>query len=124
MNSSTAHLLADAARVVAQVVDRGRALDEVLAQYPAEKTVSKAALQALGFGTLRWYPRLAGWIEMLVTRIEGMDPQVRALLAVALHQLNFSRHPTHAIGNSAVDAAKVLGHARAGGLVNAVLRRF
>jgi 16S rRNA (cytosine967-C5)-methyltransferase len=122
---STAHLLAAAARTVAEVAHNGRALDDALQRHASKGGISRAALQALSFGTLRWHPRLAAWIEMLASRpVASMDPLVHALLAVGLHQLSFSRHPDHAIGNAVVEAARVLGQPRAAGFVNAVLRGF
>lgn len=124
-NSSTARLLAEAARVVAAVAHQGRALDDAMQPKGSDTTVSRPALQALSFGTLRWYPRLAGWIDMLASRpAESIQPQVHALLAVGLHQLSFSRHPSHAVGNALVEAVRVLGQPRAAGFVNAVLRSF
>jgi 16S rRNA (cytosine967-C5)-methyltransferase len=49
---------------------------------------------------------------------------VRALLAVAAHQVEYSRNAPEVTVHAAVDAARVLGMKRAAGLVNAVLRRF
>jgi len=46
------------------------------------------------------------------------------LLAVAAHQVEYSRNAPEATVDAAVDAARVLGIKRATGLVNAVLRRF
>ncbi len=124
VSSSTAELLAAAASVVSQVVHRGRALDEALQRREGDRAVPRPALQALSFGTLRWYPRIALWIDALATRPATMQPEVRAVLAVALHQLNFSHHPEHAIVNAAVDAIKSVGHPRAAGFANALLRAF
>ncbi len=125
VSSSTAQLLADAARVVAQVAHHGRALDEALQRRHEQTKTSSAALQAVSFGAVRWYPRLARWIGMLASQpAAAMQPEVHALLAVGIHQLHFSRHPSHAIGNSVVDAVRLLGQPRAAGFVNAILRRF
>src|SRR5688572_19080206 len=100
-NTSTAHLLAAAAQLVHAVAHNGRSLDDALQRHTAN--LSRAALQALSFGTLRWYFRLAAWIGMLASRpVDTMQPQVHALLAVGLHQLSFSRHPDHAVGNALV----------------------
>jgi 16S rRNA (cytosine967-C5)-methyltransferase len=49
---------------------------------------------------------------------------VRALLAVAAHQIAYSRNPAESVVDAAVDAARLLGMKRATGLVNAVLRRY
>lgn len=126
VNFSTAQLLAETSRVVMRVVQQGNSLDDALQPSAAQLTApQRSALQALSFGTLRWYQRLVRLIELLTSRpTDTIQPPVHALLAVALHQLNFSHHPSHAIGNAAVEAARVLGQARASGFVNAVLRNF
>ena len=53
-----------------------------------------------------------------------LAPALRALLLVALHQLEYSRNPPEATVSSAVDAARLLHQPRATGLINALLRRF
>ena len=55
---------------------------------------------------------------------QRLAPPLRALLAVALHQLEYSRNPPEVTVSSAVDAARLLRQPRAAGLVNALLRRF
>jgi 16S rRNA (cytosine967-C5)-methyltransferase len=52
------------------------------------------------------------------------DVELAALLRVGLVQLEALRIPEHAAVSATVDACKLLGHAHAQGLVNAVLRRF
>ncbi len=126
-SQSTAQRLAAAARIVAAVVADGTALDEALAgaESRVPGTTHRAALQALAFGTVRWYPRIEHWLGSLLERPgQVREPLLQGLLAVALHQLDFSSHPPHAIVNEAVDAARLLGEPRAAGLVNALLRRF
>ncbi|HJS21127.1 MAG TPA: 16S rRNA (cytosine(967)-C(5))-methyltransferase RsmB [Steroidobacteraceae bacterium] len=121
---STAQRLASAAGIVAAVLT-GTALDDALAQAPAVAAPDRAALQALAFGTVRWHLRIAHWLDALLERPgQVRGPLLRALLEVALHQLGFSSHPAHAVVNEAVEAARLIGEARAAGLVNALLRRF
>ena len=81
-------------------------------------------MRAIALGTLRWYLRLAPALEQLVARPEDLAAPVRALLAVAAHQVEYSRNAPEATVDAAVDAARLLGMKRATGLVNAVLRRF
>lgn len=123
--SSTAALLAAAARIVAQV-SAGQSLDDALARGngTAGSTSDAAAVQALVYGTVRWYPRLDSWLSQLLEAGTKPKPRLRALLAVGLHQLAFSKHPAHAIVDQAVEGARELGEPRAAGLVNAILRRF
>src|SRR5262249_16870835 len=72
----------------------------------------------------RWYLRVTAVLDLLLERPEKLSTEVRALLATALHQIEYSRNPLHATVDAAVDAARVLRQERAAGLVNGVLRRF
>jgi 16S rRNA (cytosine967-C5)-methyltransferase len=115
--------LAAAARVVATVVFRGRNADETLSEL--DPSADRAAIRAITLGTLRWYLRIAPAIGPLMQRPpESLAPDLRALVAAAAHQIEYSRNAPEATVNVAVDAARVLGLARASGFVNAVLRRF
>jgi 16S rRNA (cytosine967-C5)-methyltransferase len=114
--------LADAARVVAAVAFGGRSADEALAGF--EGSADRAAVRAIALGSIRWYLRLAPAVESLLPRPSGIPQPVRALLVVTAHQIEYSRNAPEASAHAAVDAARILGHPRATGLVNAVLRRF
>ena len=59
-----------------------------------------------------------------LTEGKPLAPALRALLLVALHQLEYSRNPPEVTVSSAVDAARLLQQPRAAGLINALLRRF
>ena len=113
--------LAAAARAVEAVVSRGASADAALA--PASGA-DRAAVQAITLGALRWYLRLAPAVERLLKHPPGVEATVRALLVVAAHQVEYSRHAPELTVHAAVDAARLLGAERAAGLVNAVLRRF
>jgi 16S rRNA (cytosine967-C5)-methyltransferase len=121
---STARRLASAARVIADVIENGRALDEALqAESARVPEGGRAALQALSFGTLRLWPRLERTLHALLDK-PNTAPVIRALIALAVHQLEESTHPRHAVVNESVEATRHLQAARAAGLVNAVLRRY
>src|SRR5262245_57257181 len=123
---STAEKLAVAGRVVAGVRARGESLDEALVACTETITdpADGAAVQALAYGSVRWYHRLDYWLSRLLEPGAKQRPELRGLLVVALHQLAYSNHPPHAIVDQAVEACRKLGQPRATGLVNAVLRRF
>ncbi|HZF26144.1 MAG TPA: 16S rRNA (cytosine(967)-C(5))-methyltransferase RsmB [Steroidobacteraceae bacterium] len=123
---STAALLAAAARTVTAVSASGQSLDDALARTAATlgNASDVAVVQALAYGTVRWYPRIDYWLTQLLAQGAKPKPALRALLAVGLHQLAFSSHPPHAVVDQAVDGARELGEPRGAGLVNAVLRRF
>ena len=112
--------------MVEAVTDRGRSAEAAFAatseRVPGAPQVS--AVRAISLGTLRWYLRLAPAVDLLVARPESLAASVRALLAVAAHQVEYSRNAPEATVHAAVDAARLLGMERATGLVNAVLRRF
>ncbi|HUE47857.1 MAG TPA: 16S rRNA (cytosine(967)-C(5))-methyltransferase RsmB [Steroidobacteraceae bacterium] len=112
--------LAAAARAVDEVITCGHSADAALASLA--NAPDRAAVRAITLGTLRWYLRLAPAVEELIeTRVAS---PVRSLLAVAAHQIEYSRNVPEATVHAAVDAARLLGAPRATGLANAVLRRF
>jgi len=80
-----------------------------------------ALVTRLVYGTLAWQGRLDHRLRgLLKTSLERLDPPVRAALRLGLYQFAFlARVPAYA----AVDASVRLAGRRAGGLVNAVLRR-
>lgn len=115
--------LAAAVVAVSAVAHEGYSADVAL--QAAEERTDRAAVRAIALGTLRWYLRLAPTVSQLVSRPgEQVAPQLRALLITAAHQIEYSRTAPEVSVHLAVDAARVLGLARAAGFVNAVLRRF
>jgi 16S rRNA (cytosine967-C5)-methyltransferase len=83
----------------------------------------RAALQDIAFGTLRFLGQIDAALDVLLDRpLE--NERLRNLLRIALFQLIHTRAAPHAIVDHAVRSADALGHARARGLVNAVLRAF
>jgi len=121
---SSATVRAAAARVVAGVADRGRSLDELLAQDDLTGS-SRGLKRALCYGTLRWHFRLLPLLERLSSRPPAeMQPELRALLEIGLYQLLSDDFAPHAAVAETVNASRELGLPRAAGMVNAVLRRF
>lgn len=117
--------LAAAAGAVDAVVARNQSADAALAScLERERAQDAPAIRAITLGTLRWYLRLVPALEGLLPRPESLGSAVRALLAVAAHQVTYSRNAPESIVHAAVDAARLLGVKRATGLVNAVLRRY
>jgi 16S rRNA (cytosine967-C5)-methyltransferase len=115
-----------AVRVVGRVLD-GRSLDAELratgARTPALSPADRAALQDIAFGTLRFLGEIDGALDVLLDRPVESE-RLRNVLRVALYQLIHSRAAPHAVVDFAVRSADALGHTRARGLVNAVLRTF
>jgi 16S rRNA (cytosine967-C5)-methyltransferase len=105
----------------------GRSLDAALAAvWQRDSRLdagSRPAIQDLVYGTLRFLARFEAVLDLLLERpIE--DARLRALLLVALYQLERTRAAPHAVVDHAVRTAAALGLASAKGLVNAVLRNF
>jgi 16S rRNA (cytosine967-C5)-methyltransferase len=123
-DASPAGIRAAAARWVAAVMFGGRSFDELLADDPDEGA-ARGLKRALSYGTLRWHFRLHAILSRLATRrLKDIDPQLRALLEIGLYQLEFREVAEHAAVAETVNAARELGHARAAGFVNAILRRY
>jgi 16S rRNA (cytosine967-C5)-methyltransferase len=119
-----ASALAGAARALAALLERGCTAEEALALRPPA-AADAAAARAILLGSLRAFPRIITAVDARL-HSPGRPPQawLRALLACAVHQLEYSRAAPHSVVNIAVDATRALGEPRAAGLVNAVLRRF
>ncbi len=115
-----------AAAAVARVLREGASLDVCLQESVAGADPARAsAIRSLAYGAVRGYHRhqliLGGLSSQPIDRLE---PLVRALLSVALFELEDARTPAYAIVDAAVDAAKAGSARRAAGLINAVLRRY
>jgi 16S rRNA (cytosine967-C5)-methyltransferase len=119
-----AEVRAEAARLVARVIDERVPADDLL---PTSGITARdqPLLAALVLGSLRWHYRLEWQAQRLLARpLARGQTALGALLRVGLLQLQELRIPPHAAVSATVDAAALLGARNAGGLVNAVLRRF
>jgi 16S rRNA (cytosine967-C5)-methyltransferase len=122
--SRSAAVRAAAAKVVAEVATRGRSLDAALSFDNQTTRQERGLLRALVYDSIRWYLRLDALLERLLARPgQKLDPQVRALAIVGLCQLLYTDIPAHAAVAETVEAARRLGHPRAAGFINALLRR-
>lgn len=124
MNAS-AGIRAAAARAVAAVASEGRTLESALANPALVPAAGRPAVQALAFGTVRWYFELEGCLRQLLHRPQGpLEPVIRALALVGLFQLAHGATAEHAAVAETVEATRVLDRPRAAGFINALLRRF
>jgi 16S rRNA (cytosine967-C5)-methyltransferase len=122
VNDTAAAVLSQAARALAAVANEGRSADDAMRHTPTSDA-TRSAVRAITLGSLRWYWRLDA-LATVLTAEATLTPVVRALLLVALHQLEYSRNPPEVTVSSAVDAVRALKQPRAAGLMNALLRRF
>lgn len=103
---------------------RGRSLDAVLTFDLQTTRQERGLLRALAYDSIRWYLRLDALLDRLLARPgQKLEPEVRALAIVGLCQLLYTEIPPHAAVAETVEAARQLGHPRAAGFINAVLRR-
>jgi 16S rRNA (cytosine967-C5)-methyltransferase len=115
-----------ASTAVAQVLagrNLNQALQGLLSRHSSLSPQQRAAAQDMSYGTLRFYGQLHAILDLLLQK-PVQDAAVRALLLVALYQLQYSRSAEHAVVDHAVRAAETLKKPWAKGLVNAVLRNF
>jgi len=126
MNNPAAGARSLAAYAVARILREGVTLDaalhDALAAAPASLSPS---VRSLGYGAVRGYFRHEAILGKLLSQpVRSLDLLLRAILSVALFELEDARTPEYAVVDAAVKTAKATDAARASGLVNAVLRRY
>ena len=117
---------AAAARVITSILQDEGSLSSLLPHYATKVDErDRGLMQQLCYGTLRYYPRLSAYLNLLLAKpFKDKDKDLEAVLACSLYQLLETRIPPHAAVNEAVATCKALKKPWAKGLVNAVLRRF
>src|SRR5450755_1993956 len=126
MKTGAASARSLASHAVARILREGVTLDAALKDALAAAD-SKLALsvRSLSYGAVRGYYRHEAILGRLLSQpVASLDFLVRALLSVALFELEDARTPDYAIVDAAVKSAKTTDAARASGLINAVLRRY
>jgi 16S rRNA (cytosine967-C5)-methyltransferase len=108
------------ARVLRERVTLDAALEAALAEAPRTLV---APARSLSFGAVRGFYRHEAILRRLLTQPgKSLEPLVRAILSVALFELEDARTPDYAVVDAAVSTAKAAG--RSAGLINALLRRY
>lgn len=112
-----------ASAALREVLEHGRSLKQVLAPSRLEQIPERdrSTFQDCCYGTLRWLGTLRALLNLLARR--RPEPEVEALLLVALYRLNYTRAPGYAVVDTAVRAC-THGNPAAKSFVNAVLRTF
>ena len=107
-------------RVLCERVTLDAALEAALAEAPRTLV---APARSLSFGAVRGFYRHEAILRRLLTQPgKALEPLVRAILSVALFELEDARTPDYAVVDAAVRTAKTAG--RPAGLINALLRRY
>ena len=115
-----------AAQAVALVIENGVTLDAALQATLADAPRDLVPpVRSLSFGAVRGFYRHEAILGRVLSQPpKSLDCLVRALLSVALFELEDARTPEYAVVDAAVEAAKSTQASRAAGLINAVLRRY
>lgn len=112
-----------AALAVMRVFDGANLRDALAAVDDGSALRGRALVQELAYGTLRHWGTLAAIVDALA-RKPIADPLLRALLAVALYQLDHTRAPPFAVVDRAVAASGETVRPGAKAFANALLRRY
>jgi len=126
MKTTAASARSLAAYAVARILREGVTLDAALKDALAAADPKLApSVRSLSYGAVRGYFRHEAILRSVLSApVKSLDLLVRALLSVALYELEDERTPEYAVVDAAVQTAKATDAARAGGLINAVLRRY
>src|ERR1700704_1674257 len=126
MRTTAASARSLAAHAVARILREGVTLDAALKDALAAADSKLApSVRSLSYGAVRGYYRHEAILaRLLSTPVRSLDFLVRALLSVALYELEDERTPQYAVVDAAVQTAKATDAVRAAGLINAVLRRY
>jgi 16S rRNA (cytosine967-C5)-methyltransferase len=126
MKGAAASARSLSAYAVARVLREGVTLDAALKDALAAADPKLfASVRSLSYGAVRGYFRHEAILGKLLSQpVRSLDFLVRALLSVALYELEDERTPEYAVVDAAVQTAKATDAARASGLINAVLRRY
>ena len=126
MKATAASARSLAAYAVARILREGVTLDGALKDALAAADPKLApSVRSLSYGAVRGYYRHEAILgRLLSVPVRSLDFLVRALLSVALYELEDARTPDYAVVDAAVQTAKATDANRASGLINAVLRRY
>jgi len=126
MKTTAASARSLSAHAVARILREGVTLDAALKDALAAANPKLApSVRSLSYGAVRGYYRHEAVLaRLLSTPVRSLDFLVRALLSVALYELEDERTPEYAVVDAAVQTAKATDAVRAAGLINAVLRRY
>jgi 16S rRNA (cytosine967-C5)-methyltransferase len=126
MKTGAASARSLASHAVARILREGVTLDAALKDALAAADPRLApSVRSLSYGAVRGYYRHEAILSRLLsTPVRSLDFLVRALLSVALYELEDERTPEYAVVDAAVQTAKATDASRAAGLINAVLRRY
>ncbi|CAH0993007.1 Ribosomal RNA small subunit methyltransferase B [Sinobacterium norvegicum] len=117
---------AQAARLIAQLMINQSSLANLIPKYlPTIDPQDSGLFKELCFGSMRYFPRLAGIANQLIKKpLKEKDNDIYALLILGLYQLSYTRVPDHAALATTVDASVALRKNWAKSFINGVLRQY
>jgi 16S rRNA (cytosine967-C5)-methyltransferase len=105
-------------------VDEGAHAEDALSRYAPRRADDRGLAWFLTMGVLRHRSHVDAALRPFAARpIGSLDAQVRAALRMGAFEILYARTAPHAIVHQAVEAVGAAGAARAGGMVNAILRK-
>ncbi len=118
MKTTAASARSLAAHAVARILREGVTLDAALKDALAAADPKLApSVRSLSYGAVRGYYRHEAILRSVLSApVKSLDLLVRALLSVALYELEDERTPEYAVVDAAVQTAKATDAARAAGL--------
>ena len=115
-----------AVQAVVAVIEKDVSLDAALEQVlPKAAAEARSTVRSLSYGAIRGYFRYEALLSRLLSQpVASIGGSPRALLSVAMFELEDARTPEYAAVDAAVTTARALGLPKLTGLINAVLRRY
>ena len=121
----SAEVCAAAARIAHDVTHHGRSLEVAANVHLPDALRRKSETREIAWGAIRWWfhcDRGCYRINYFTALLRKRDRILHSLMICGLYQLDHLNEPDYAVTSGTVDAAALLGAAKAKGLVNAVLR--
>ena len=114
-----------AAYILRDVLSNQASLSQLDKQTHALDAKDKAFVQALCYGSCRYFHLLNGCLQQLMQKpLKDKDADLLAILISGAYQLSYMRVPSYAAIDSSVEACRGIGKKWACKMVNGVLRNF
>lgn len=114
-----------AVTVICTVTQQGKSLTEALTLADVLEPRDKAFCREICYGTIRWYSRLEGILNLLLKKpFKAKDSDIKVLILTGLYQIIYLSTPDHAAVSETVSTCSAGRKSWAKGVLNGVLRNF
>jgi len=114
-----------AVTVICTVTQQGKSLTEALTLADVLEPRDKAFCREICYGTIRWYSRLEGLLNLLLKKpFKAKDSDIKVLILTGLYQIIYLSTPDHAAVSETVSTCSAGRKSWAKGVLNGVLRNF